>query len=351
MRRSEIDSTREAGMPSRFFSVAWLVVLVLFSLPLVSACGGGGGSDGSSGGSKWQGAVTLIPENADSVKVWDIAAIVAGDAPAAIPRQLTHEILGSVLIGPDSIETVNSFATARIEFDGGGGGGLFVMEGDFDFNAIKEILSGLPPEKHGGYELYDTGSRSIALLEGEGSVVSGDPDAVKAVLDALDRGSGFLLHGGELRRRQYTDYSGVDPDEYVHMTLNRAGGGFFTKISSGVPGHLTGSWHGWASGWSASAGNGSEVKLRIFFPSQQEKYAKANEDQVKAWFEAELDEGVKLESVEVDGLFIIGTATGNWDDGWIRVLLVAPTRNSDGNPDYPQAVVFLTSIIDVTVGS
>ena len=27
------------------------------------------------------------------------------------------------------------------------------------------------------------------------------------------------------------------------------------------------------------------------------------------------------------------------------------TRNSDGNPDSPQAVVFLTSIIDVTVGS
>ena len=26
-------------------------------------------------------------------------------------------------------------------------------------------------------------------------------------------------------------------------------------------------------------------------------------------------------------------------------------RNSDGNPDYPQAVVFLTSLIDVTVGS
>ena len=41
MRRSEIDSTREAGMPSRFFPIAWLVVLVLFSLPLVSACGGG----------------------------------------------------------------------------------------------------------------------------------------------------------------------------------------------------------------------------------------------------------------------------------------------------------------------
>ena len=312
MRRSEIDSTRVAGMPSRFFPIACLVVLVLFSLPLVSACGGGsnGGSNGGgSGGSKWQGAVRLIPEDARSVKVWDVAAIVAGDAPAAIPRELTEETLAIVLNEPNSIEDVNSFAT---------GGGVSVMEGDFDFNSIREILSRLPPEKHGGYELYDTGSRSIALLEGEGSVVAGDTDSVKVVLEALDRGSGFLLHGGELRRRQYTDYSGVDPDEYVHMTLNRAGGGFFTKVSGGVPGHLVGSKHGWASGWSASAGNGSEVKLRIFFPSQQEKYAKSNEDQVKAWFEAELDEGVKLESVEVDGLFIIGTATAAWDDAWSR---------------------------------
>ena len=308
MRRSEIDSTRDAGMPSRFFPIAWLVVLVLFSLPLVSACGGGS-SGGSSGGSKWQGAVRLIPENADPVAVWDIAAIVAGDAPAAIPRQLTEETLAIVLNEPNSIEDVNSFAT---------GGGVSVMEGDFDFNSIREILSGSPVEKQEGSETYDLGSRSVALLEGEGSVVAGGPDAVKAVLDALERGSGFLLHGGELRRRQYTDYSGVDPDEYVHMTLNRAGGGFFTKVSGGVPGHLVGSKHGWASGWSASAGNGSEVKLRIFFPSQQEKYAKSNEDQVKAWFEAELDEGVKLESVEVDGLFIIGTATAAWDDAWSR---------------------------------
>ena len=28
-----------------------------------------------------------------------------------------------------------------------------------------------------------------------------------------------------------------------------------------------------------------------------------------------------------------------------------PTRNSDGNPDSPQVVVFLATIVDVTVGS
>ena len=309
MRRSEIDSTRDAGMPSRFFPIAWLVVLVLFSLPLVSACGGGS-SGGSSGGSKWQGAVRLIPENADPVAVWDIAAIVAGDAPAAIPRQLTEETLAIVLNEPNSIEDVNSFAT---------GGGVSVMEGDFDFNSIREILSGSPVEKQEGSETYDLGSRSVALLEGEGSVVAGGPDAVKAVLDALERGSGFLLHGGELRRRQYRDYSGVDPDEYVHMTLNRASGGFFARVTGGTPMVSHGiSKTGWASGWSASAGSGSEVKLRLVHPFQQEDDAKSNEDQVKAWHEWALGEGVKLESVEVDGLFIIVTATAAWVDAWIR---------------------------------
>ena len=31
-------------------------------------------------------------------------------------------------------------------------------------------------------------------------------------------------------------------------------------------------------------------------------------------------------------------------------LFYLPPRNSDGNPDSPQAVVFLTSVVDVTVG-
>ena len=320
MRRSEIDPTRYAGMPSRVFPIVWLVVLVLFSLPLVSACGGGsngGSSGGSSGGSKWQGAVTLVPEDAVEVMVWDISAIVAGDAPAPIPRDLTEEILGFFLGGPNSIEAVNSFATARIDGDGASGN-LSVMEGDFDFNSIREILSEYRAEKQEGSGTYDLGSRSMALLEGEGSVVAGDTDAVEAVLDALDRGSGFLLDDDELRRVQYPDYFGVDAYEYVGMTLNRASGGFFTRVSGGIQSDLFGSGYGWASGWSASSGNGSEVKLRIFFPYKQEEDAKSNEDHVKTQLEKALDDGVKLENVEVDGLFIIVTATAAaWDDAWL----------------------------------
>ena len=70
----------------------------------------------------------LIPENADSVKVWDVAAIIAADADAAVPRDLTEGILEFFLSGSHSIEDVNSFAT---------GGGVSVMDGDFDFNSIR----------------------------------------------------------------------------------------------------------------------------------------------------------------------------------------------------------------------
>ena len=58
--------------------------------------------------------------------------------------------------------------------------------------------------------------------------------------------------------------------------------------------------------------------MRIFFPYKQEEDAKSNEDHVKTQLEKALDDGVKLENVEVDGLFIIVTATAAaWDDAWL----------------------------------
>ena len=45
----------------------------------------------------------------------------------------------------------------------------------------------------------------------------------------------------------------------------------------------------------------------------------------------------------------VGVSAGFMSDVSRGRRNMAP-RNSDGNPDYPQAVVFLTSIIDVTVG-
>ena len=91
MRSKEVDPV-EDPRPHRVFRTAWLVVLVLFSLVVISGCGGGGdsrsGGDSGGGGGKWEGAVTLIPENVHEVRVWDVAAIMARDTPIDPPGEL-----------------------------------------------------------------------------------------------------------------------------------------------------------------------------------------------------------------------------------------------------------------------
>lgn len=316
MRRTKVDSIRDTIPLNQFLPMAGLIVLMFVSLTTVSACGGGG-----TGGSKWEGAVTLVPEGARAVDVFDVSAIIAGDSPAVIPRELEDLTWVGFLI-----ENVSSFVTASLELGGGSySGELNIAEGDFDFGRIRESLSGYSTEEHGGYEIFDTGGGFYTLLEGEDSVVKGSSvDATKAVLDAVGKGSGFLLHGEEPRTVQYGTHFGVAADEYVGMTLNRAHGGFFTHVDGSAPGAFRGA--GWGSGWSASAGSGSTVNVRVFLSFQTEEAAKSIEDDVKAWFQTGLDERVRLESVERDGLYIIGTATldeEDWYEDWTRPFIRA----------------------------
>ena len=258
--------------------------------------------------------MTLVPESAREVSVYDVAAIVAGDSPVVVPRELED----MTFIG-FRLEDVSSYAAAMLELDDGGSWGeLHVVEGDFDFDRISV---GLEQHRssytHGEYEIHDAGRLVIALLEEKDSVVLGNADAVEAVLDALAKGSGFLLHGEEPRTVQYSTHSGVASDEYLGMTLNRSYGGFFAHVDESSPTGYRGA--GWGSGWSASAGSGSAVNVRVFLSFQTEEAAKSIEDEVKAWFETALDEGMRLESVERDGIYIVGTATvdeADWNESW-----------------------------------
>ena len=197
------------------------------------------------------------------------------------------------------------------------------MEGDFDFASIREAFAQFSSgfsEQYAGHFITDIWlGKHTALLEGEGYIIFGNIDAVKAVLDTLGLESGFLLSDDEPRRVQYSTHFGVDADEYLGMTLTRAHGGFFTKVSRASPVSFRGA--GCGSGWSASAGSGSEVRLRIFLPFKQEEDADSNEDKVRAWFETTLSETVKLEGVEMDGLFIVGTDTldeMDWKNDWTK---------------------------------
>ena len=319
MRSKEVDPV-EDPRPHRVFRTAWLVVLVLFSLVVISGCGGGSGDGGDSrsGGGKWEGAVTLIPENAHEVRVWDIAAIVAGDTPIDPPGELEFLLGPEGEEGPVSREDISSFAIASLDFSGGSEE-LSVVKGDFDFESFRTLYEawGLTPETYRGYEVWGTGlgEAKLALLEDEGCLLFGEGSAVKTVLDALDRGSGFLLDDDELRRVDYVDYVGVDDDEYIGMTLNRAHGGFYAYVSAGAMTNFDGCC--WSSGWSASKDSGSEVNLSMIFPFQQENDAKSQKDEVEAFLEINLSGVVPLDDVEVDGLFVIATATlteGAWEE-------------------------------------
>ena len=316
MRHLRVRSMSGGGITNRLAPMAGLIVVMLVSLTTVSACG-----EGSTGGSEWEGPARLVPETAHEVSVVDVAAIVTGDSPIAVPGDLVN----LTFIG-FRVEDVSWYAAAQLDFDDDEPWRqLHVVEGDFDFEAIRSVFTDgvkegyLSSYTYGDHDIYDTGGRAIALLEEEDSVVAGDVDAVEAVLDALAKGSGFLLHGEEPRTVQYATHFGVAADEYVGMTLNRAHGGFFAHANGSSPTRYRGG--GWGSGWSASAGSGSTVKVRVFLSWETEDAAKSIEDEVKAWFETALDEGMRLESVERDGLYIVGTATvdeADWDDDWTR---------------------------------
>ena len=319
MRSKEVDWVECPG-PCRVFRTARLVVLMLFSLVVISACGGGSGGSGDSGGggAKWTGAVTLIPENVHEVRVWDIAAIVAGDTLIDPPRELEFLLGPEGEEGPVSLEDISSFAIASLDFSGGSEE-LSVVKGDFDFESIRTLYEawGLASDTYRGYEVWGTGlgDAEIALLEDEGSLLIGEGSAVKTVLDALDQGSGFLLDDNELRRVDYVDYIGVDADEYIGMTLNRAHGGFYAFVMGGAMTRFDGCC--WSSGWSASMDSGSDVHLTMIFPFAQEKNAQSQKDEVEAFLEINLSGVVPLDDVKVDGLFVIATATieeGAWEE-------------------------------------
>ena len=163
MRSKEVDWVECPGH-CRVFRTARLVVLMLFSLVVISACGDGSGGSGDSGGGggNWTGAVTLIPENVHEVRVWNIAAIVTGDTLIDPPRELEFLLGPEGEEGPVSLEDISSFAIASLDFSGGSEE-LSVLKGDFDFESIRTLYEawGLASDTYRAYEVWgqDWGAR------------------------------------------------------------------------------------------------------------------------------------------------------------------------------------------------
>ena len=276
----------------------------------------------------WEGAPALLPDGLSRVEVWDWeAALSSGTVDLAnLPEDFYWpfgELAQDPLNSGFSLEDIRSFALARVETEGGPEMELNVVEGDFDLTKVREFLDDTltqflwydGPEdfrrSYKGYDLYE-GEHSrwvLALLPDKNAIVMGDSaDAVVVLLDAVASGTGLLLHGGEYRIAKYRDYHSVASEEFIRMTLNRLGGGFFAVVRHGSS---SSSFDGccWASGYSVSRGSGDDMMVTIVYPFREEGLAEGQVEQVRAHLEANLPDNAVLVDMVADGTFVVGTAT------------------------------------------
>ena len=217
-----------------------------------------------------------------------------------------------------SLEDVRSFALAIVETEQGPYMELDVLEGDFDLAIAQEYLDDVftqltgsddPAdfrENYKGYEIYESQGLALALLDDKDAIAFGDPsEAVRLLVDTVASGSGLLLHGNEYRITRYADYTGVDAEEYIGMTLNRLDGSFYANVGSGAGVAFDGCC--WASGFSVS-GSGGELEVTVVYPFFEEGRAETQVEDVRVHIEGDLPDEAALEDVEADGLFVVGTA-------------------------------------------
>lgn len=273
----------------------------------------------------WEGAAALLPSGLGEVEVWDWeAALSSGAVDYGHLANYSWGYVGWLAEDPEnsgvSIDDFRSIAFALVETEQGPYMNLGVLEGDFDLAKAQEYLDNLFTQYFGyddpadfresykGYEIYEDQHNALALLDDKDAIAFGDPpEAVRVLVDAVASGSSLLLHGNEYRIAKYADYPSVDAEEFMGMTLNRLGGGFYANVGGGS---RSSSFDGccWASGYSVS-GSGGELGVTIVYPFREEGRAERQVGDVRIHIEGNLPDEAALGDVEADGIFVVGTAT------------------------------------------
>ncbi len=146
------------------------------------------------GGSAPEGPAALIPDGAHSVVLADVsqAALNRTDLPPSLERRASNL---------DDYGDVRQQAAVSLA-----SGEVTITRGDFAFDDIREALGedGYDETEYRGYSFWESsgGSRVTALLDDDGFLIDGGPDAVAEVLRNRKRDSGLLWNDdeGELNR-------------------------------------------------------------------------------------------------------------------------------------------------------
>ena len=271
---------------------------VCVSLALAAALGCGGG-----------GSQTPILDSAEYAVTMDVSALLASSEIPALTGSLGIGLPSDSLLedpaewkeelrddyedlGFEPADSISS--VARVSY--AGSASYSYVGGGFDFAAYRNKLDDDGAEEGGyrGFEVWDSGSRTRAILEDRELAVVGDEEAVKDVLKAFDRGEGFANETDPLKR-----------------ALDKTGGGLVARASANCQDAAIFRFSSSACkavAESVKGGDAGKTEIVGVYLFSSERRAQSGLDDVEDLLhEANMD--ADFEEIKADGEFVTYRAT------------------------------------------
>ncbi len=266
---------------------------LLLAAAFVQACATGGG-----GSAELAGILALVPADSENVVVYDLEEIRDEEAP----RALRDEVEDLSEYGLEEMGVLTDELTTLVVASGDDWH-LLVVEGDVDFVHVRDQLEDgdYDDDQYRGSELWEGAAwrhESVALLEDQGRMVIGDADTVKRVLRTLESGSGSLSD---------------DADSDLGRALKRAGQGWISSAQEQCLGYEIRGCR--AAGVSLRRGDSDYlVEITIAALFRNERTAESEMDELESQLEEDSSFEFDIDDVELDGDFVIVTASADEDD-------------------------------------
>ena len=247
------------------------------------------------GGSSYADPLDMLLDDTVVVFAYDMEAVNAGDPGDVIVDSFEDywdTSFGSIGILMDEAESLTAAGRAQ--------DGYTILRGEFDFGYIRDDLSDqdYDDDDYRDYGLWTGGSgrelSSVALIEEAGVVLAGDDGAVKEILRNL--ADGLSARDGEMGE--------------TLRAMERAGEGW---MKLGI-GDCAGDFRGCeAIGTALSVRGSYEFQHTVVALFRNERTAESRLDEIEERAE-DSDDGTILESVRLDGEFVVVDGSLDEDD-------------------------------------
>ena len=284
--------TRGMGMarsiPTLYFiiggSVAGVVVVAIVALIALSATGiiGGGNPQPAS-------ALDLTPDDVTTVIRLDVQKILAEE-------DLAEDMDIDDFVDLDDVGILAEEVSEIVTADGGSGGSLIILKGDFNVDDLKEAWEddGAEEDAYRGYEVWTLSGGTIAAPL-KGYLVTSDwEEPVEGALKNLYNGAGSLEQ--------------ADQDNAMKRILDRLGRGYVVYAAGARACRVDDcEAYGYVLAEYDQEEEEAKREIALLFRNERSAQRAADDyDEVADFLEYEA--GIDIEDTESDGDFVVGIA-------------------------------------------